>query len=525
MGADRRTHTGQERWAVAMAGIDLEQFRLRRFVEHLIAMGEVDVHDRPVALADMSAIIEASTKATLFKNAGPERFEIVGAVGGSRRRHALAFGTTDERNLAQEFGRRMANPQPVVEVPQADAPVQQVVMSGDDIDLTKLPFHMQHVYDGAPYLSSAIDYSLDPKTSRRNVGCRRLMLRGKNTMLSNLTQVSDLKRMFLECVERGEHLHLNFAVGAHPLDFLAACVRAPVEDEFVTVASVRGAPLPMTRGVSNDLPVPADAELVIEGYFDKAGYTEIEGPYGEFLGYYGPAHIDPVFHVTAITMRKDVLHQTVLHGAVKIARTDHAHQCAILTEARIRQVLSATGINPVSVYAVPSASGLLHARVSVRREAAGQGRAVIAALFAIPFLKHVYVLDEDVDVFSDEEVEWAMANRFRADRDLVTASGQMAFPMDVTMAEDRTTTKAGFDLTGPLTRTGVEARTTHAPRIDGAPRYQTVEQALGAGPMYFSELMAALGSKDGREIAMELDRLRGQGALARGEDGEWMLRA
>ena len=173
--------------------------------------------------------------------------------------------------------------------------------------------------------------------------------------------------------------------------------------------------------MSNGLPVPADAELVIEGYFDKAGYTEIEGPYGEFLGYYGPAHIDPVFHVTAITMRKDVLHQTVLHGAVKIARTDHAHQCAILTEARIRQVLAAAGIDPVAVYAVPSASGLLHARVSVRREPPGQARAVIAALFAIPFLKHVYVLDEEVDVFADEEVEWAMANRFRADRDLVTA--------------------------------------------------------------------------------------------------------
>ena len=112
-------------------------------------------------------------------------------------------------------------------------------------------------------------------------------------------------------------------------------------------------------------------------------------------------------------------------------------------------MLGAAGIDPVAVYAVPSASGLLHARVSVRRDPPGQARAVIAALFAIPFLKHVYVLDEDVDVFSDEEVEWAMANRFRADRDLVTATGQMAFPMDVTMAEDRTTTKAGFDLTGP----------------------------------------------------------------------------
>ncbi len=104
-------------------------------------------------------------------------------------------------------------------------------------------------------------------------------------------------------------------------------------------------------------------------------------------------------------------------------------------------------------------------------------------------------------------------------------TGQMAFPMDVTMGEDRTTTKAGFDLTGPLARTGVEAMTTHAPRIDGSPRYQNVEQALGARPMHFSELMASLGSKDGREIAMELDRLRGKGALSRSKDGEWMLKA
>jgi 2,5-furandicarboxylate decarboxylase 1 len=507
-----------------MAAIDLEKFRLRRFVEHLIDLGEVDVHNQPVALSEVSAIIEASPKASLFKDVGPEHFEIVGAVGGSRRRHAVAFGLDDERPLAQEFARRMSNPQTVIEIPHGEAPVQQVVATGGDIDLTRLPFHMQHQYDGAPYLSSAIDYAVDPKTGRRNVGCRRLMLRSRTTMLSNLTQVSDLKQMFLEAVERKEHLTVNFAVGAHPLDFLAACVRAPVEDEFVTVASVRGAPLPMVRAVSNGQLVPADAELVIEGYFDKAGYTEIEGPYGEFLGYYGPAHIDPVFHVIAITHRRDVLHQTVLHGAVKIARTEHAHQCAILTEARIWQTLRGAGLDPVAVYAVPSASGLLHARVSVRREPPGQGRAVIAKLFEIPFLKHVYVLDEDVDVFSDEEVEWAFANRFRADRDLVTAAGQMAFPMDVTMGQDRTTTKAGFDLTGPLTRTGVEALTTHAPRIDAARRFSSVEDALTSRPMHFAELMASLGSKDGREIVLELDKLRQRGALVRAEGGEWSLR-
>jgi UbiD family decarboxylase len=503
--------------------LDLEKFRLRRFVEHLIALDEVEVYDRPVALSELSAFIESTPKASLFKDVGPEHFEIVGAVGGSRRRYAAAFGVDDERNLAPEFARRMANPQKIIEILHGDAPAQQTVVTGSDIDLTKLPFHVQHQYDGAPYLSSAIDYTVDPKTGKRNVGCRRMMLRSRTTMLSNLTQVSDLKQIYLEAVERGEHLAVNFAVGAHPLDFLAACVRAPVEDEFATVAAVRGAPLPMVRAVSNDSLVPADAELVIEGYFDKAGYTEIEGPYGEFLGYYGPAHIDPVFHVTAITMRKDVLYQTVLHGAVKIARTEHAQQCAILTEARIRQTLNAAGVAPVGVYAVPSASGLLHARVSLRRDPPGKARAVIKALFAIPFLKHVYVLDEEVDVFSDEEVEWAMANRFRADRDLVTAPGQMAFPMDVTAGADKLTTKAGFDLTGPLAKSGVEALTTYAPRFDGSRRYASIEEALKSRPMYFSELMASLGSNDGRELVLELDTLRAKGALARGQNGEWSL--
>jgi UbiD family decarboxylase len=505
--------------------IDLEQFRLRRFVEELIELGEVEVHAQPIALADISAAIEASPKASLFKDAGPEHFEIVGAVGGSRRRYAAAFGGADERKLAQEYASRMRNPQSVVEVAPGDAPVQEVVLTGDAVDLTRLPFHVQHELDGAPYISSAIDYAVDPVTGKRNVGCRRLMLRSRTSLRTNLTQMSDLKRMFLTAVDRGEHLPVNFAIGAHPLDFLAACVRLPIQDEFALVGTMRGAPLPMVRAVSNGLLVPADAEVVVEGYFDKAGYTEIEGPYGEFLGYYGPAHIDPVFHATAIMMRKDALHQTVLHGSRHIGRTEHAQQCAILTEARIWQVLGEAGMVPAAVSAVPSASGLLHARVALARGAKEQARSVITALLEIPFLKQVYVVDADVDVFADEQIEWAMANRFRADRDLVVMPGQLAFPMDVTAGADRLTAKAGFDLTGPLARSGVEALVVHAPRIAAsAARFATVEQALFTRPMHFVELMDALGSRDGREIVLALETLREKDLLARGENGEWILK-
>jgi 2,5-furandicarboxylate decarboxylase 1 len=133
------------------------------------------------------------------------------------------------------------------------------------------------------------------------------------------------------------------------------------------------------------------------------------------------------------------------------------------------------------------------------------------------------VVDEDVDVFSDDNVEWAMANRFRADRDLVVAPAQMAFPMDVTAGPDRLTTKAGFDLTGPLAKSGIEATVARPPQIDASARFQTVEQALGSRPMHFFELMASLGSKDGREIVLTLDALREKGAVTRREDGEWSL--
>jgi 2,5-furandicarboxylate decarboxylase 1 len=275
--------------------------------------------------------------------------------------------------------------------------------------------------------------------------------------------------------------------------------------------------------VSNGLLVPADAEVIIEGYFDKAGYSEQEGPYGEFLGYYGPVHVDPVYHVTAITMRKDALHQTVLHGTRHLARAEHSHQSGVIIEARIMQVLKEAGISAVAAYAVASAGGLLHARVALARSAQGRARDAITALLAIPFLRHVYVVDEDVDVFSDDDIEWAMANRFRADRDLVVAPGHMAFLMDVMAGADRLTTKAGFDLTAPLAKDGIEARVVGPPRIELAPRFQTVEQALGSRPMYFAELMATLGSKDGREIVIALDVLREKGQVTRGENGEWAL--
>ncbi len=508
---------------VRASDIDFDRFRLRRFVERLIAIGEVDVHEDPVALVDVSRIIEASPRASLFRKAGPEQVELVGAVSGSRTRLAAALGV-DARDIAREYAARMDRTQPVVDIPSQDAPVHQRILTGDAVDLTRLPFHLQHRFDGGAYLTSGIDYVIDPATGKPNTGCRRLMLRSRTTMQANLTQPSDMRTIYLGCVERGERLPCSYVVGSHPIDFLAAGLRLPV-DEFGLVASLRGQPVPMVKGVTNGVPVPADAELVIEGYFDELGYREIEGPYGEFNGYYGAPHIDPVFHATAITMREDVLHQTMLHAGRMLGRTDSGNLGAINSETAVWKALRGAHIEPVAVRSMPSANGRQHIRVAIPRMGTGHARRVMSALFPIPWVKHVFVVDEDIDVFNDEAVEWAMATRFRADRDMFVESGFPAFYMEPEISDDGTMTKAGFDLTLPYGKADTVGNwIAEAPEIAPKPRFQTVRQALESGPMFFADLIEALGSDDGREISLDLHALREEGVLDRLENGEWVLK-
>ena len=140
---------------------DMDKFRLRRFVDKLTDMGEVEVHDEPVPLTKLGEMIEGTDKAVLFRKAGPEQLEVVAKTAGSQKRLAAAFGVTPDK-LYDEYFKRLANPQEWVEVPSDESPAREVVLTGKDIDLTKLPFYPHHAYDGSAYLSSAIDYVIDP---------------------------------------------------------------------------------------------------------------------------------------------------------------------------------------------------------------------------------------------------------------------------------------------------------------------------------------------------------------------------
>jgi UbiD family decarboxylase len=237
-----------------MTKVDVEKFRLRRFVDQLRGMNEVEVHEQPIDLIDLSAAIEATGKASLFNAVGPEQHQVVGAVSGSRRRIAAAF-QTDERSLAAEVMSRLGKPRSIIELESGAAPVHAVVRTGDQIDVTTLPFHLQHEEDGGLYISSALDFTIDPVSGKRNVGCRRLMLLGHREVTTNLTNTSDLQRMLKASLDRGEKLPVSFVIGVHPIDFCAAQMQLPV-DEFELVGALRQSSLPMVRGITNGVLAP-----------------------------------------------------------------------------------------------------------------------------------------------------------------------------------------------------------------------------------------------------------------------------
>jgi 2,5-furandicarboxylate decarboxylase 1 len=508
-----------------MPAIDTERFRLRNFVEKLVDLGECDVRDEPIDLLDVAAVLDGNPRAVHFKSAGPDNAELVGNVMASRKRLAQALDT-DERRLLATLDARLKKLHPPVKVSSQQAPVQQVVLKDDDADLCALPVHLQHGADGAPYISAGIDYTLFPGTGLTNVGCRRIMLRGPRHAGVDLIAPSDMRAIYLEAAARNEPVPVAYAVGSHPADFLAAMVAMHKVDELDIVGAVRGQPVPVVKCVTSDIFVPADAEYVIEGFLDPAGHVEPEGPYGEYVGYYGIVKRNPVLHVAAITHREDALFQTVTIGGRYLARTDTAQLTTVKTEAAAWAALMTSVREPLAVYATPSSGGMYNLRVSLRQRVPGDARNAIAAIFGSHAeVKHVFAFDPDINVFSDEETDWALATRFQADRDLIVGSGFRVVPLDPSLAGARTGAKLGFDCTIPFGKTDAFEFSVPAPPVakKTAPR-KSVADALAAGPASFLELMAALGSKDGREIVRGLDALYTAQRLGRLDDGRYVLK-
>jgi len=291
--------------------INRDMFRLRSFLAALAAAGELERVGEHVDLIDIAARLDGNPRAVLFSQVGPEGAELVGNVMGSRKRLALALGVAENQVVAEVLN-RIAAPLAPVEVPAADAPVQEVTLKGDDLELTTLPVHLQHSVDGAPYISASWTSAASRHRARSMSAAGRLMLLGPRETGIDLNAPSDLRVAVrggargggTACRSRSRSGRIPWTTWRRP------CIPGP-DDELATLGGLRGQPLPVVAAVSQPgLLVPADAEFVIEGYLDGAETLQPEGPYGEYLGYAGEPKLNPVFHVTALTRRHDALFQT-----------------------------------------------------------------------------------------------------------------------------------------------------------------------------------------------------------------------
>ena len=241
----------------------------------------------------------------------------------------------------------------------------------------------------------------------------------------------------------------------------------------------RGEPLPVVKCLTNDLYVPADAEIVLEGYVDERGYIDNEGPYGEYMGYYGPMHGDPVFHVTAITQRRDVLHQTVKHGVGKQAqRMRRRADGAICRSRRGRwRLLKRAGLDRGRCV---RAAGAGRRRPSARVACASAPTATLARRSpscsgSILTVKHVFVIDEDVERALERRVRMGDVEPLPGRPDIVVLSNMQLMPMDPSAPAARHRRQGGVRPDLPLSalQLASPSRVPEAPKIGGPARFQT----------------------------------------------------
>ncbi|HEU5321452.1 MAG TPA: UbiD family decarboxylase, partial [Methylomirabilota bacterium] len=312
---------------------------------------------------------------------------------------------------------------PVEPVMVGEAPAQQVVRTGRDVDLTELPLPLLAEKDGGPYISAGVVMAASAERGL-NAGVYRLMYRSRDETGIDLVTVSDLRRLYEAALARRQPLPVSVSLGVNPVEILSAAYKAPPGvSEMAIAGGLHGAPVPLVRCRTVDLPAVADAEVVLEGELLPGGWTEDEGPFGEFAGMYGDLKANPVFKVRGLTHRRDpVFHLLQMPW-------ENAWLGAAATEAQVWNVLRAAGVD-VTAVAVTEGSACRWSVVAAIRKRPGGGKNALMAILSLPDTKHALVVDDDVDILDPVQVEWARTFRVQADRDVFVIGGAQAKHVD-----------------------------------------------------------------------------------------------
>jgi 2,5-furandicarboxylate decarboxylase 1 len=430
---------------------------LRSWLKRLADTDRVAVICDEVALEHQLAAIAKrldGDKAAFFTKPGGHTVPVVSGFMSKRGWIAEALGVPETQLLAR-FRAAAEHPLEWREVDANAALCRQVVVT-TDLDLHKLlpiPTHSEH--DSGPYITAGLVIARNPRTGVQNVSINRIQVQGKDRM-AILMLPRHLHAFYKAAEEAGDALPIAIAIGVDPLTMLASQAITPIDhDELEIAGALHGAPLPVVKCLTNDVRVPAFAEIVIEGRL-LPGVREPEGPFGEFPKYYSAREAREVIQVDALTHREQPIYHTIIP-----AEMEHLLLGAIPREATLLAHLqrSHPGVSDVHL----SVGGVCryHLWVKFDKKREGEAKNVILCAFGAHYdIKQVIVVDSDVDLHDPAEVEWAVATRFQADRDLVVIPGAQGSPLDpsttvVTGADAPShmqgiSAKMGLDATRPV---------------------------------------------------------------------------
>jgi 2,5-furandicarboxylate decarboxylase 1 len=436
---------------------------LRTFLGQLIAhdSDQVVVVDREVdSVFEATAIVDRLRSdpgqkkypAVLFNNIKGSEIPLLVNLH-TYERLALSIDS-DLKGMVEEFSKRENHLIEPKEVSRSEAPVKEVVWTGADAKLSRLPILHHNELDAGKYITSAVTICKDPGTGVQNAGIFRAQMHNDTELGLMAGPYQNTRHIMHEHLERGRQMEVALVIGHHPAFMLSGTTNPPgIGGEFSVAGGLLGEPLQMVQAETVDLQVPARAEIVIEGILnpDPASFRD-EGPFGEYPLYYTGVGKQPFLKVTAITMRRNPIYLDLFNASPEhlslggLARTG-------FVLSRCRDVLQ----NVTNVHLPISACARMHAYISINKRSDGEPHLAAFNLLAYnPATKHVFVVDDDIDVTNESEVMWALSTRFQADKDLViinnSIGGWLNPPTYSYRRDEKGTleTKLIFDCTKPL---------------------------------------------------------------------------
>ena len=416
---------------------------LRSFIDALDKNGELTRIKKPVSTEfEMAGIINAnSEKPVYFENVKESSYHVIAGLVSSKDLIARSLGINKVQLLPKLLA-AIEHPAPPQVV--ANGACQEVLET--NVDLTTLPIMHYTEKDGGKYIASAVSIVKDPQLGR-NMCFHRLMLKDKNHFVARIVENRGTDSALKKA---GGELEIAFCIGNSTAVLLSAATTLPMGiDELGMANALEKTELVRCKTV--DLEVPADCEFVLEGKITKEKATE--GPFLDLTGIVDRERQQPVVEIKCVTHRKNPIYQTILAG-----KNEHKFLMGMPKEPTIYNEVNKV-CQCKDVYITPGGCSWLHAVVQIKKQNADDGRKAITATFeGHKSLKHCVIVDEDINIYDPQDVEWAIATRFQADKNTIILSNQPGSSLDpsgdLTEGKKATTAKAGLDATAPLVSTG-----------------------------------------------------------------------